>query len=776
MPIQASAATIPSPVESPGRSLGIDTLNLIATATFGLEAVVRRELGDLGIDARISGPGRIAFTGPPARICQANLWLRTADRVLIELARFPATDFDTLFEAVKAIDWQEWIGPEDAFIVRGRSYKSQLSSVPACQRTVKKAMVDKLLAAHRVTVLPETGPARTIEIALRDDIATLTLDTTGPGLNKRGYRPIAGKAPLKETLAAGLVLLSFWRPGRGLIDPFCGTGTIPIEAAMIGRNIAPGLGRSFAAEDWPQLPGGLWDAAREQAADAARGPLEVRMAGFDHHEGALSLARRNARAAGVADDIHFQQRDFAELASSEEYGCVICNPPYGVRIGEHREAVELARQFPLVLRKLPTWSHFILTGLEDFEQIVGREADKRRKLYNGQIECTYYQFHGPRPPREEEDRATGDEALAEDTAQDHPQPSPLPEPHGSPSPPPQGEQAKPPRPREEQAFRPAFGGLPPRAREQADMFANRLLKRAHHLRRWPQRGWPCYRLYDRDIPEIPLAVDWYEGYLHIAEYDRPHDRSPDQHAEWLDLMAQAAASALEVPKGRVFFKRRSRQRGVEQYERFDDRGDLVEVHEAGLTFLVNLSDYLDTGLFLDHRNTREMIRRQAPGRAFLNLFCYTGAFSVYAAAGGAASTTSVDLSRTYLDWAGKNLQANGFAPGETHRLIRADTLTFLRDQAGGRRYDLAVADVPTFSNSKSTEQDWEVQRDHRAMLEALREAMNSGGVVYFSTNFRRFKPDLEGLGFGQVREITRQTIPDDFRNTRIHRCWRLVAE
>jgi len=775
----------------------------------GLEAVVARELADLGYEPRIVQTGRVAFVGDGLAICRANLWLRCADRVLIQVGRFEARNFGELFDRTYALDWQGWIGPAAAFPVLGRSVASGLSSVPACQRIVKKALVEKLRAAHKVEALDESGPTCTVEVALLKDVATLTIDTTGASLHKRGYRTLVGQAPLKETLAAGLVLLSFWKPDRPLIDPFCGSGTIPIEAALIGRNVAPGLGRNFAAEAWP-LPGEpLWRQARQEARDkAVTNDLPIRIIGTDIDAEGIRLARFHAERAGAAGQIHFQRRSFKELTSNREYGCVICNPPYGLRLGEEEHVRELYRSLPLVLRHLPTWSHFILSARKDLEKTVGRAADRRRKLYNGSIECTYYQFHGPRPgsstgvspvsstgvspvsqqqKTEEAEATTGvspvseqqktEEAEATTGVSPVSQQQKTEEAEATTGETPVGLMGETPMPRRARAeVPPVFGGLGKHDFEQAKMFGNRLTKRAHHLRRWRGRGITCYRLYDRDIPEVPLAVDFYDGHLHLAEYDRPHDRSPAQHADWLDLMVRTAAKAMNIPPGDVFLKRRRRQRGVDQYEKFSDAGRTFVVAEAGLKFRVNLSDYLDTGLFLDHRITRSLVRDESAGRRMLNLFAYTGGFSVYAAAGGAKSTTTVDLSNTYLDWAGDNMALNGF-DGPEHRFVRSDAPGFLLDYPPGSVWDLAVVDPPTFSNSKMVEGDWDVLTGHAELLTNLAERMSRGGVIYFSTNFRRFKLDEGALARAHlsVRDITSQTIPEDFRNKRIHRCWRLVC-
>lgn len=372
-------------------------LDLVATSTFGLEAVVVRELERLGYTARSTQTGRIEFTGDESAVARCNLRLRCADRVLIRAGSFEAADFDALFDGVGAAPWEDWIGPQDAFPVSGRSVKSTLSSVPAVQRTVKKAIVERLMQRHGVRTLPETGAAVAVEIALLKDTATLLIDTSGPGLHKRGYRDLTGTAPLRETLAAALIDLSFWKRGKPLVDPFCGSGTIAIEAAMAGRNIAPGLSRSFAAEDWPVLGEEIWTRAHEEARDLELPDLGERIVATDIDEAALSLARRHAERAGVAADIHFQRLPFSALSSSREYGCVVANPPYGVRLEDDREVRGLYESMAEVFARLPTWSFFVLTPWRDFEHIVGRRADRRRKLYNAQIECTYYQFHGPRP-------------------------------------------------------------------------------------------------------------------------------------------------------------------------------------------------------------------------------------------------------------------------------------------------------------------------------------------------------------------------------------------
>jgi 23S rRNA (guanine2445-N2)-methyltransferase / 23S rRNA (guanine2069-N7)-methyltransferase len=743
-------------------------MDLAVTCAFGLEAVVVRELAALGYDARVARPGRLAFSGDASAVCRANLWLRSADRVLIQLAQFAATDFDALFDTVRLLPWEEWISPDAAIPVRGRSHKSQLSSVPACQRTVKKAIVDRMLARSTAISLPETGPPAAVEVSLVDDVATIDLDASGAGLHKRGYRTLAAEAQLRETLAAAMVQLSFWRPERPLVDPFCGAGTIAIEAALLGRRLAPGRNRSFAAEFFNAIPATAWAASREEAADLALPSLQERVMGSDISAATLKLARHHAELAGVAADIHFQQHEFAELSSSRKFGCLVTNPPYGLRMGRDEDVEALYRSFPVVLRRLKTWSHFILSARADLEQLVGQQADRRRKLYNGGIACTLYQFFGPKPPRAiANDRPAASRHRAEAAA-------------AEPAPPPETDERGGETPRANArlgarpAIKPAFGGLREEASRQAEDFGNRLRKLARHLRRWPtKRGITCYRIYERDIPEVPLVVDRYEDALHIAEFERPHDRTPAEHADWLDHMVRTAAEALETPRDLVFVKHRRRQRGPTQYEPVDDRRAVRVVHEGGLQFQVNLSDYVDTGLFLDHRITRGMVRDAAAGKCFLNLFAYTGSFTVYAAAGGAVQTTTVDLLPGHLEWAEDNLRLNGFA-GAAHRLVQADAREYLASLRGRPQFDLAVVDPPTFSNSKRMDDDWDVQQDHAELLAATLAVMKPGGEIFFSTNSRRFKFDETAVAGATCREITRHTIPEDFRNKRIHRCWRIV--
>lgn len=374
-------------------------LELIATSPMGLEAVVARELKDLGYQDLTVENGRVTFTGEEKDICRTNLWLRTAGRILIKMGEFEALTFDELFEGTKALSWPDWIPENGEFPVEGRSHKSQLSSVPACQGIVKKAVVEKMKEQYHNEWFPEEGARYVIEITLLNDIATLTLDTSGESLYKRGYRKVAAEAPLKESMAAAMILLSRWRPERPLYDPFCGSGTIPIEAAMIGWNIAPGLRRSFAAESWPRVPEKLWLEAKEEAYDLLRDDIPLQITGSDIDGAAVEIALAAAKSAGLAKEITFKVLPVAKVRPEGEYGCIITNPPYGERIGELDEVEQVIRQLGQVHKKLGTWSSFVLNPIPNFEHLFAAKASKKRKLYNGRIECNLFQYFGPLPPR-----------------------------------------------------------------------------------------------------------------------------------------------------------------------------------------------------------------------------------------------------------------------------------------------------------------------------------------------------------------------------------------
>ncbi len=373
-------------------------LELIATATFGLEAVVKREIEQLGYRILKSEDAKISFLGDETAIARSNLRIRCADRILLKMAEFNALSFEELFQQTKAVPWEEWIPEDGRFTVNGSSVKSALHSVPDCQSIVKKAIVERLKETYRCDWFKETGAEYTVKVSILKDRVTLTIDTSGAGLHKRGYRIHDVTAPIKETLAAAMVLLSFWKEGRLLVDPFCGSGTIVIEAALIGRNIAPGLSRKFASEQWAGIPPTIWKEERRKAFEDIRHDADIRIKGSDISASAIRAAIGNAEEAGVEDCIDFSVMPVSRLAADEENGIVICNPPYGERIGERRELDAIYKDLSGFFAGNPGWSLYMLTSDKEFEKaFTARKADRRRKLYNGRIETTYYQFYGSRP-------------------------------------------------------------------------------------------------------------------------------------------------------------------------------------------------------------------------------------------------------------------------------------------------------------------------------------------------------------------------------------------
>ncbi len=375
-------------------------LELIATATFGLEAVVKREIENLGYKILKSEDGKITFLGDERAVVRANLWLRSADRVQIKMAEFMAYEFEDLFQQIKGIAWEEWIPIDGKFIMNGSSVKSKLSSVPACQSVAEKAVVERLKEAYGVDYFQKNGALYDIKITLLKDRVTVTLDTTGPGLHKRGYRQHSVEAPIKETLAAAMLQLSFWKKDRILTDPCCGSGTIPIEAAMIARNIAPGISRSFACEEWDAIPGKLWKEERKAAFELIDNECSPKIFGLDINPAAIEAAKANAEAAGVEDCIRFAAADVAAMRTKSLGGVIVTNPPYGERIGDKQGIEKIYEAYRGFFRENPTWSLFVVTADKSIEKKLERQADRRRKLYNGRMEVCYYQFHGEKPPKQ----------------------------------------------------------------------------------------------------------------------------------------------------------------------------------------------------------------------------------------------------------------------------------------------------------------------------------------------------------------------------------------
>ena len=372
----------------------------IAPCHFGLESVLKREIQNLGVEIVKVEDGKVTFKGNENAFARANIFLRTTERVLLKIGSFKATTFDELFEGTKALPWEKYIPKDGRFwVTKANSVRSALFSPSDIQSIMKKAMVERLKTKYGISWFEETGADYAVRVSILKDEVTVGLDTSGESLHKRGYRKLSSKAPITETLAAALILHTPWKADRILVDPFCGSGTFPIEAALIGLNIAPGISRSFSAENFSFLDKKIWTEARNEAKDLETPDKELHIQGFDIDSDIISAARQNAKLAGVADKIHFQAKDVRELTSSKKYGFIITNPPYGERMEEKKDMPALYKTIGKTFEALDSWSYFIITGYEDSEKYIGRKADKNRKIYNGMLKSYFYEFMGPKPPK-----------------------------------------------------------------------------------------------------------------------------------------------------------------------------------------------------------------------------------------------------------------------------------------------------------------------------------------------------------------------------------------
>jgi 23S rRNA (guanine2445-N2)-methyltransferase / 23S rRNA (guanine2069-N7)-methyltransferase len=706
------------------------TTRYFAPCAKGLEYLLRDELLALGAAEAKEALAGVHFGGSDTFGYRACLWSRLASRVLLPLAEFEAETSDALYEGVGGIAWADHLDPAGTLAIDAHGSTRGLGNTQFAAVRVKDAIVD--YCRTRFGVRPNVErerPDLRLNLMLRHGRATLSVDLAGSALFMRGYRFGSGEAPLKENLAVAMLLRAQWpqvqREGGPLLDPMCGSGTLLIEGAWMAADVAPGLQREFwGFSGWRGFAPGAWQALREEAQQRAAAGLKALAPvffGSDTNAAILGAAKSNAQAAGVAGFIQLKHRGVAALEPPPRAapGLVITNPPYGERMGESEELLPLYRDFGAALKRgFVGWRAALITNDSELGLATGLRAERRYVLYNGALECQLLCF----------DRIPEARSAAAESG-----PRPL-----SPG---------------------------------AEGFRNRLLKNLRKLKSWRAReGVSCFRAYDADLPDYAAAIDVYETSLHIQEYAAPPEIPEPLARKRLRELVRVAGEVLAVPPERIALKTRRPQTRSERYQRVAERGELIEVSEGSLKFLVNLFDYLDTGLFLDHRPMRARIRELARGKRFLNLFSYTGAATVYAAAGGAAGTTSVDLSATYLDWAGRNLALNGLE-ADRHRLVQADVLEWLQHERG--RYDLIFVDPPTFSNSKRAD-DFEVQRDHVELLALCAQRLASGGLILFSNNLRRFKFDHDLFAKLNARDITRATIPPDFaRDMRIHHAFEL---
>ena len=713
----------------------MSTYRFFANAPRNMEPLLAEELTALGVKGVAETRGGVYFEDTLAAGYRACLWSRIANRVLLQLAHFPAETPEDLYAGVKAIDWSAHFDVTRTFAINAITARSQIDHSQFAALKAKDAVVDQFRerTGERPTV-DTFRPDITIGVYLYRDRATVSLDLAGESLHRRGYREEGASAPLKENLAAAILLRAGWpeiaRGGGTLVDPMCGSGTLPIEAALMAADIAPGLYRQhWGFRAWKQHHEAAWAALVDEARQRREAgiPTLPPIRGYDRNPEAIAAARNNLERSGLADHITFERGELADCAPQpgDTPGLFVVNPPYGERLGEDSELPGLYAEIGRVLRqRFDGWQAAVFTGNPDLTSNVGIRFRKTNTFFNGPIECKLYAY----------------EVSAENVSRRLPQ------------------------------------AIPPEERsESAQGFANRLQKNAKHLARWLKReDVHCYRLYDADIPEYALAIDIYEGdrrYVHAQEYQAPKTVDEQKARTRLREAIGIIMEVLEVPEDQLFLKLRQRQKGKAQYEKLAENRHFHEVTEGPCRLLVNFEDYLDTGLFLDHRTTRRMIGAMAAGARFLNLFAYTGAATVHAAHGGAASTTTVDMSKTYLKWAERNLHLNGFS-GRAHEFVHANCLEWIRHNPYGREYDLIFLDPPSFSSSKRMEGTFDVQRDHVDLIKDTMKLLAEDGTLVFSNNLRSFKMDGEALRDFVVTDITRETIPKDFeRNPKIHNCW-----
>ncbi|SHF18942.1 bifunctional 23S rRNA (guanine(2069)-N(7))-methyltransferase RlmK/23S rRNA (guanine(2445)-N(2))-methyltransferase RlmL [Vibrio gazogenes] len=695
----------------------------LATTSIGLENLLAEELNRLGVsDTQVVQAG-VRFRATNEIIYRCCLWSRIASRFIRVLSEFSCQDDMDLYLSASAIRWSDYLQPSGTVIVDFNGTNQSIRNSQYGAVKVKDAIVDHFTKRNlpRPTISKDRPDLR-VHVRLNKEKAIMGIDMVGGSLHIRGYRTEAGAAPLRETLAAAMIMRSGWQGDIALMDPMCGSGTIVIEAAMMAAGIAPGINRAhWGFQSLPDYEPELWTQVKTQASvQSKRGikQVSVPIYGYDYDEKMLNLAKENARRAGVRDLIEFQSMDAAKLQRpvSFQAGLIISNPPYGERLGTEPSLIALYASLGAQLKsEFGGCKAMFLSSSDELLSCLRMRADKQFKMRNGSLPC-HLKIYAI-AERDESQRQLASQEVAAD-------------------------------------------------------FANRLRKNIAKITPWAKREQlDCYRVYDADLPDYNAAIDVYGDHVVIQEYAAPKSIAPEKAKRRLTDMIRATTQVMDVDANHIVLKVREKQKGHAQYQKMSTKAKTSQVQEYGARFIVNLYDYLDTGLFLDHRLTRRRLGDMAKGRDFLNLFAYTGTATVHAALGGAKSTTTVDMSKTYLEWAKENMALNRQI-GRQHRYEQADCLQWL-EQAKGQ-YDLIFIDPPTFSNSKRMAATFDVQRDHIHVMQHLKRILRQDGVIVFSNNKRQFKMDMEGMAALQLsaENISSQTLPLDFkRHQQIHNCW-----
>ncbi|WP_419208398.1 bifunctional 23S rRNA (guanine(2069)-N(7))-methyltransferase RlmK/23S rRNA (guanine(2445)-N(2))-methyltransferase RlmL [Photobacterium leiognathi subsp. mandapamensis] len=701
----------------------------LAITSRGLENLLADELEQLGAQNIQVVHAGVRFKAEQATAYRCCLWTRISSRIIQVLSEFNVRDDMDLYLGATAINWMNYFDSNTRIVVDFNGTNREIRNSQYGAMKIKDAIVDRFTKADlRRPNIDRERPDLRVHMRLSGEKGILGLDMAGSGLHQRGYRSEAGKAPLRETHAAALVIKSGWTPEQPLLDPMCGSGTLLIEAAMMAAEIAPGLKRKrWGFESIKDFDKDAWmEIHAEATVKSRRGPAKVTTTFFGREmdRRVLAVARDNAGRAGVKELIDFEYGDATQLVRPEgfETGVILCNPPYGERLGTTPELISLYKEFGNRLKLAFAGSvAAIYSSSNELLSCMRMRADKQFKLRNGALDCvlkTYLITAGS--VQKEEGQAEG-VIVQEEVAPD---------------------------------------------------FANRLKKNIAKLGKWAKReGIECYRIYDADIPNYNAAIDKYKDYIIIQEYAAPKSVSEELARRRIMDILRATIEVTGVESNKVILKVRERQKGKSQYQKLSSAERHMVVEEYGVELKVNLYDYLDTGLFLDHRITRRMLGKMAPGKDFLNLFSYTGSATVHAAVGGAKTTTTVDMSNTYLRWAQENMELNNQV-GSQHEFIQADCLQWLQEVDD--TFDLIFIDPPTFSNSKRMKQSFDIQRDHIMLMENLKRMLRPEGQIVFSNNKRHFKMDLDKLNeLGlHAKNISDKTLPMDFaKNKQIHNCW-----
>jgi len=740
-----------------------------ATCPKSLEGLLFSELAQLGATELRETVAGVYFSGSIETAYRVCLWSRLANKVLLPLANFEVDSQDALYDGVRKIAWQEHLSPNGSLLVDFVGTSDAIRNTQFGAVKVKDAIVDCLrdFSGERPSVA-KRDPDLRINARLSKDKIIISVDLSGESLHRRGYRLKQGSAPMKENLAAGILIRAGWpeiaADGGALLDPMCGSGTILIEAALMAADIAPGLARaSFGFERWLNHRNDIWLTLREEAQERRRIGLaknlpEIR--GYDADIKVIRAAEENIVSAELDHWLRVSRKELAEFKKPThtelKNGLVLSNPPYGERLGEVESLKILYAHLGERLRnEFQGWRAGVFTGNPELGKQMGLRADKKYKFFNGTIPSELLMFsiaseafvqsrveQDGRFSHDQKERVAAEQRVRETN-------------------------------REEQAAALSNG---------AQMLVNRLQKNLKQLEKWARKNEVnAYRLYDADMPEYSAAIDVYCGqtqpgkpaqwYANVQEYAAPKSVDEDRAAQRFAEIELAVPYALDIPATRISYKQRRRNKGTQQYEKLTElpTGDVFSVQEGSARLHINMWQYLDTGLFLDHRPVRTMIAQMAKDKRFLNLFCYTATASVHAAMGGARYTVSVDMSNTYLNWARKNFALNGLSESK-NRLEQADCLKWL--EKNDQQYDLILLDPPSFSNSKRMEDVLDVQRDHVEMINNAMRALDEKGTLIFSNNLRTFKLDGEALSAYTIKNISAQTIDEDFkRNPKIHQCW-----